>query len=271
MFCGGAGVIREHAIPEWIGRQFKSYLEQIDVPLEMVALRGGRTRQAVFLDATVRVVCEQCNNGWLSDLETRVQPILAPMILGFEKRNPSGRTLLHHAELGRESQETLALWAVKTALVIDRAQVKRNLPDSLATDLFRHLWPSANSVVWLAAVGDPNTLYTTRYHRTTVALSGYLTPDGIRPPFPTELSGVLCSLRLNRALFQVLFLDPAELAGGSNLSGSLAGTEMVWPTRNGTVVWPPGGRLLEGDELAALSVRRVHLQGGVFAPRAPGR
>jgi hypothetical protein len=125
--------------------------------------------------------------------------------------------------------------------------------------------------VWLAAVGDPSTLYVTKYHRTAVTLSGYLTPDGIRPPFPIELSGVLCSLRLNRALLQVLFLNPAELSGGSNLREHVAGMEVVWPTQYDTIRWPVAGRMLHGDELAAMTVRRVHLQGGVFARRAAGR
>ncbi|MCD1643084.1 hypothetical protein [Aurantimonas coralicida] len=54
---------------------------------------------------TSRVVCEQCNNGWMSRLEVRARPILTPLILGEECVISTG------------DQVVIASWIAKTAMV----------------------------------------------------------------------------------------------------------------------------------------------------------
>ena len=68
-----------------------------------------------------RVVCANCNSGWMSDLETRVSPLLVPDRL-------DGRLLSH------DEQELLATLAVKTALVLSAAETpdRRVIPPKVA-------------------------------------------------------------------------------------------------------------------------------------------
>lgn len=57
----------------------------------------------------VNCVCsEDCNSGWMSELEIAVQPILSPMI------RDGGQTLL-----SKEQQQLLAAWACKTVMVFE--------------------------------------------------------------------------------------------------------------------------------------------------------
>jgi hypothetical protein len=56
---------------------------------------------------TVGVVCERCNNTWMSELESRAKPYLEPML------HDHGR-LLHEG-----GQRTLATWALKTSMMIE--------------------------------------------------------------------------------------------------------------------------------------------------------
>jgi len=69
---------------------------------------------------TVNVVCIQCNNGWMADLEGSVKQKLGPMI-------QSGRV----TRLTPRTQRSLATWAVKTAFMMQHLHPTKNvIPDS---------------------------------------------------------------------------------------------------------------------------------------------
>lgn len=70
---------------------------------EARAWTEARGKSAYAMNLQVRVVCERCNNGWMSALETRVKPILSSLMAGTESR-------LSEDDLG-----VLAAWAFKTA------------------------------------------------------------------------------------------------------------------------------------------------------------
>src|SRR5262245_51658084 len=103
IFCGGGPVSREHTTPEWI--------HHILGPASAVGLwrphSGGTHWRAPGRSGQgkIKLVCQPCNNGWLSDLEDRAAALMRPLILDIS------------IPLSRESQATVALWCVKTAMV----------------------------------------------------------------------------------------------------------------------------------------------------------
>src|SRR3954468_13090910 len=61
------------------------------------------------LDVTAKVVCKRCNEGWMSDLESsHAKVALQPLILGDQ-----------HITISEKRSRSLALFAFKTAVVID--------------------------------------------------------------------------------------------------------------------------------------------------------
>ena len=66
-------------------------------------------------ERTAKVVCSECNQGWMSDLEKAAQPILSPMMFDIS------------VPLGLLQQYTIVKWAVKTAMVHDGAARHRRL------------------------------------------------------------------------------------------------------------------------------------------------
>jgi hypothetical protein len=56
------------------------------------------------INTTVRAFCKSCNNGWMSDLESKAKPILEPMLTGTPKA------------LGTSDQTLLATWVIKTGM-----------------------------------------------------------------------------------------------------------------------------------------------------------
>ena len=55
----------------------------------------------------IRTVCDTCNNGWMSQLEEDAIPVLRPLLLDFQ------------IPLSSEQQVLLAVWAMKTGMVLD--------------------------------------------------------------------------------------------------------------------------------------------------------
>src|SRR5579875_2796011 len=103
-FCGtDATLTREHVFGQWLRDYFRSdgrneYLRrQITFDVDETHSRPGPN-----FDMVVRDFCGRCNNGWMSELETSVEPILGPMLQGARRA------------ITATDQHTLATWATKT-------------------------------------------------------------------------------------------------------------------------------------------------------------
>jgi hypothetical protein len=58
-------------------------------------------------------ICQRCNNGWLSDLETQLSAVLKPMVQGVPTR------------LSQRHQALVTRWALKTAALMDHSASRR--------------------------------------------------------------------------------------------------------------------------------------------------
>ncbi len=98
IFCPNAADSKEHLWPDWalesIGSQF-------------VEMRKGRSASKWFRGPIkVKHVCEECNHGWMSDLETSVRPYMGPMLHGVS------------LSLRKDQQTAISFWIIKTAMVL---------------------------------------------------------------------------------------------------------------------------------------------------------
>ena len=115
IFCGGSPTSQEHKFAAWIGRTLPRVQKHYDQhhwsvtkPLTWLRFKTKRS----ILDARLKVVCKECNNGWMSDLQDLAKPIITPLILGE-------RTTLEPQQV-----EILATWATMTAMVWEFSQPK---------------------------------------------------------------------------------------------------------------------------------------------------
>jgi hypothetical protein len=111
VFCGYDGKLHaEHAWPAWIrdvlpDGAVKGYSQQHRVAVgtrEVTEITPPMRHKAA--DRKVKVVCQDCNGGWMSDLEVASKPVLVSMIRG-EQTEPVDQTLL-------------SFWAAKTAMML---------------------------------------------------------------------------------------------------------------------------------------------------------
>ena len=97
-----------------------------------------------MFNQTVRAVCQDCNNGWMSALENSVKGFLGPMILDGQ-----------HTRLSRHNQRQLASWTLKTILIAQclHAENKRVIPDSVYKEFYAAQDPGDNHLIWLGYRG----------------------------------------------------------------------------------------------------------------------
>lgn len=116
IFCDNRANTLEHVFPDWINKLILSTdFEGVSFTLENSEIVGRRRhRAAKAASLTARMVCSECNHGWMADLEGRASRVLAQMMIGQKS------TLDHKQQL------LAAQWAVKTAMVAEATQRQPN-------------------------------------------------------------------------------------------------------------------------------------------------
>lgn len=103
---------REHVIPrslhDAVDRADDHTFTQGTGPSVARLTYSDHRRPTSLMDVTVRTVCTDCNNGWMSALEVRANPVLRRLINGADS-------------VTAEEADTVRLWAAKTAAVIEMA------------------------------------------------------------------------------------------------------------------------------------------------------
>lgn len=89
VFCDNTASSCEHIWSEWTHKLFETtsnsshhgrYLEKSDNADGSYVAAGHLLRPGDVSTVKVRVVCTECNNGWMSRLEEEVRPFLERMI-----------------------------------------------------------------------------------------------------------------------------------------------------------------------------------------------
>jgi hypothetical protein len=89
IFCGSSGLSSEHVWPKWAWNlipkaRAKNHerLHTLTPGPNAPTRREAKPHAGPSITVKARVVCKQCNNGWMSLLESKVRPFLTPLILG---------------------------------------------------------------------------------------------------------------------------------------------------------------------------------------------
>jgi hypothetical protein len=190
-----------------------------------------------------KLVCHQCNTGWMSDLEARAEPILTPMIRG------------EHVRLDRADQVLVATWATKTAMVIEPTlSPEHNFTEDHCSIVRVRDHPPASVVVDVAAV--EGLIAPMGYWGAKVHLVLGDTPFRDYH-FHTVHVGplVLQVTRLEPPPDNYGTLEPITLPGEVALPFDIAAT--IFPPK-GRRPWPPA-RVLKWHELVTMTHRGLDM------------
>lgn len=141
IFCGEPADSDEHLLPAWLQRVLPS-----DEPLLHYRQIGSdESERHEWMKRPFREkaggVCDICNTGWMSRLESAAKPILTPAI------RRTGMPLL----LTASEQRIAAAWAVKTVLVFQGSHGGSIAPPLHAYHLCDRQEPPEQVVVWVGS------------------------------------------------------------------------------------------------------------------------
>ena len=114
------------------------------------------------LDRHCRCVCAACNNGWMSEIESRTKSILGNLIAGKS------------IEWNSRNQRRLAVWVCLRMYIFESASGSRYRPLSTSVDrlnfkLNNQRVPPSNTIVWLGFL--PSELAGSAYYRIDTSVS----------------------------------------------------------------------------------------------------
>lgn len=214
VFCGRSPTTKEDIIPKWMA---KGVTALPGARKRLLFSRGGETVElhrgtATHFNHPLKVVCSDCNNGWMSTLQREAKPILVPLMNG-------GRCNLDEA-----SQATLAAWSVMTT-TMGSFGVRQRCSESFLTQLMQSSLPPDNCFVWLAHLEPPDF---------ELGFFGLSWPADLDPA--DQRHGHLGRAHLDR-LGIVVFLNPnpqlVDVALETQYRGMLT---PIWPSPRG-IAW----------------------------------
>jgi hypothetical protein len=247
IFCPGTRMSKEHFWSTWskpmlpTGNEDAYHEEKLTHTRKTILVsRELRTRPGSAASKKLRVVCEDCNNGWMNEVEDRARPILEPLIAGCP------------TVLNQKQQRILAEWIAMKIMVAEH-----NTPEEIVISRADKEAFKANRIIpdyvtiW---IGRHNvSAWCTTFARHAASLS--LIP---KPP-PAVLAGrknvETIAFGIGALFVYVLVSDP----GVVDLNDLITVNHLprVWPFTGSQILW--GALVLRGNApgLIATTLDRV--------------
>jgi hypothetical protein len=222
VFCGGPANSREHLLPCWLRRLLPSG----DEAVHFRQIGGGKRHEwnrKPFQEKS-RIVCHDCNTGWMNDMEHDTAPILKPPITN------------QVCQFDRDEQHAVATWAVKTCLVLGTSQAGSAIAPGAHFAHVKAGHPPPNVWVWIGSHyrgrSDPIN---------SVFMQRPLTLEPVDDKLEqTGDFGYVCFLAIGGLALVVVgsrYRNRAEVTTGSGpLNQALI---EVWPSVIDVILWPP--------------------------------
>lgn len=253
LFCDSTDRSGEHIWAEWMHkyiprspqhRYVRETLQSAKANPRIRGIKKSWKRQGSVRDIKIRAVCCTCNNEWMSRFESRIEPILTPLLKG------------EVAVLGEDTQAAIAAWLTMKVMVAEASE-----RDSMCTTptehmvLKEHLRAPANWRLWIAH--HNGRVWASSYVRQAITVAFF--KDGV-PPEPPDASVAknvqFVTLGLGHLLVAVASTTVPDLE--IKLPEQfLRVMRQLWPYKAG-FLWPPGPVLTDDDaELLAASFDRT--------------
>jgi len=229
-FCPAPANSREHLWPDWLNEILPGS-KRFTMRDENKEIIGDWVKPK--LDWKAKVVCERCNNEWMSELENvHAKPSLTDLILGKQD-----------VPVDRTRANSIALFAFKTAVVFNHLR-RGGAPffERSARHEFRNsLTIPFNVDMWLTGFAPSGSGFAqTVYH------------DGKIPPDKT-LEMYVCTYAIQHLVIQIVGYK--ELGIHQVVSKNQFQAIPFWPEIQDAFVWPPTEVLHTVSDFDSFSAR----------------
>ncbi len=172
--------------------------DELGLPMRREVLRQQDFVTRSF-DIQIRCVCRACNQGWMSDLESRTRPVLEPMIRG------------ETVQIDPITQDLLAQWSLKTLAMLHFIHPKAPFfPTWQLRTLYEKGTSPSGIVVWAAGccgtLGPTEPLLDFFFYDAAMAA---VQSDGGQVPLPYRY---FATVRVDHVAFQLAGTDDRSRA-----------------------------------------------------------
>jgi len=229
IFCPGTHMSKEHFWSTWSNPmlpKFKvnAYVEEhlSHTRKTVLVKREIRTRPGSASSKKLRVVCEDCNNGWMNQVEDLARPILEPLIAG------------HSTVLSHHQQRILAEWITMKTMVVEHETPKDAVIPRADREAFKNKRTIPNYItIWTAKHSVP--AWCTMLFRQTASLSS------IPKPPPKILAGgknvETVAFGIGALFVYVMVSDPGVIDLNELITIRLLAR--LWPSAGSQILWGP--------------------------------
>jgi hypothetical protein len=270
LFCGRTGnLTKQHIFGKWLRNlNFKGR--------SMWKVSPGETQQrplppGSLFSKKLRIVCGDCNSGWMSRLENAAKPFLMDMFRPYLTDVFSGR---RNIPLDEDAQLVLARWAFMTIAVVAQLRDSTDFPLVHCHELFNSQRPPENTQIWIGSASvnvSEGWEQIAEFERGEEIAEFRHEPKTIDArlgestiPFPVYVT----QLRLLNVVFDVQGSWPNEFGralervdASANLRRALL---PIWPSQHPMIWWPPVESLDTIGGVRGFAATR--LVGPAFAP-----
>jgi len=260
IFCGGRPLTREHIWADW----FRAYL-----PRTLPFYHSGRivlnedntqTHNAKRISGDpksrkLRIVCNRCNNEWMSGLQTETKPILVPLLRGQQ------------ITLSEPRQRQLATWVAMTVICAEYLQpASVSIPVTARRLLFTSRTPPDNMRIWLGNFDRQNWKADWAHNSLRISQDEGRYPWTVNPdgtPRPNTQTTTYVAGKLYVHAFTCPF---PEILNSTKLTGPVdRALVQIWPIRHSFIAWQlPELTDRQADTLAAHIFRSLDVSGKAF-------
>lgn len=215
---------REHIYGDWM----RPHLEEVIGPGTHTRTKSTfenleadkRTYRGFPAQQAVQGVCEACNSGWLSEIQTAARPTLLPLFTKPRKR-----------VVGVDAQHALVAWAYRAALLVGVKAGEAAIPESDLHDFHRTREPPDScEVVMVLSAHRGYTYLDQRLIRVQEA-------GRPRPTAPNGFATLVC---VGHVGFYVVRWDEVKPQTGlSRLYGTYRRSVATIRPSNAPILWPP--------------------------------
>jgi hypothetical protein len=206
--------------------------EFIELPIELT------TRKSSLLALKTREVCRDCNNGWMSGLETSARPLIRQVADAAQ----TGRLI----SLPPDEARTLAIWCQKTAVTYELKSDRRRVVTTAMGQQLATGTPLRAGMVWLAR-------HPRDYDLSIALVHIDVSPAPIARPGDQVRQIALVSITYHWATFLVFITDKP---GQRPPPLPLDRWSLLWPARSPAEFPPPA--TLTGTELTTIMTEHSH-------------
>jgi hypothetical protein len=234
-FCSGSAKISgEHVVSRWISKSIFPGLGKHRIHKH----NSGEVKEWIGkgVQWQLKVVCTKCNNEWMSRLEDEhAKPRLTPLIKGSNIAIP----------IDLEYARSIALFAFKTALVVDQIQYNASpfFSKEVRSEFRKCLAIPLNVSMWMFAVDD------------LIPIAARFLYYGKNLSLTEQIKLYTITFAIGKFGFQVVSIEHPWNVDLSPIPGFEHLSIPFWPRLPFNVVWPPLHRMKGAAEFSSYSNR----------------